>query len=68
MLNVNEIYTALNWLKVNERGKLNQWLADNFGWDSRMVDHLRKDRIANLAREISEYDDSVQMALVELMY
>lgn len=67
-MTVNEIYTAINWMFENRRNKLHQWVIDTFGWDSIAFNHLQRLQVADLAREISEYDLCIQLELVELMY
>ena len=68
MMNVNEIKVAIVWMYENRRNKLMQWIVDNFGSEGFIHDCVRKGNFNKAAYEISEYDLSVQLALVELMY
>lgn len=68
MMNVNEIKIAIEWLFENRRYKLIQWVVDNFGSDCFIETQIKKLNMATAAREIAEYDLTVQLALVELMY
>ena len=68
MMNVNEIKVAIVWLYENRRYKLMQWITDNFGFQSFIYNCVSKGNFNKAAYEISEYDLTVQLALVELMY
>ena len=68
MMNANEIKVAIEWLFENRRYKLIQWVVDTFGSDSIIEVRIKKLDMCAAAREIAEYDLSIQLALVELMY
>lgn len=68
MMNANEIKIAIEWLFENRRYKLIQWVVDNFGSDCIIETRIKKLDFCAAAREIAEYDLSIHLALVELMY
>ena len=68
MMNANEIKVAIEWLFENRRYKLIQWIVDTFGSDSIIETYVKKLNMNAAAREIAEYDLSIHLELVELMY
>lgn len=67
-MNVNQIKIAIVWMYENRRGKLMQWVSDNFGFQSLIGQCISIGNFTRAAYEIYEYDLSIQLELVELMY
>lgn len=68
----NEMKQAIEWLTENELSKLLTYISNNFSGMSWIRENLvtanRAEAISKLAYELTQYDITTQLEVVEMMY